>query len=84
MASATAMQPSGISSMAPRVETGFAQLSGVARSSRTGTNRSVKAGPTTRASPETSGRGPLIQQRRIPFFSSMVVMVAVVIARSVS
>jgi len=83
MASATAMQPSGISSMAPRAETEFAQLSGVARSSRTGTNRSVKAGPTTRTPPETSGCGPLIQQRRIPFFSSMVVMVAVVIARSV-
>ena len=45
MASATAMQPSGIASMAPRVEIGFDQLSGVARSSRTGTKRSVKAGP---------------------------------------
>src|SRR5262249_45301136 len=37
IASATAMQPPGISSMAPRVETGFALLSGVAKSSRTGT-----------------------------------------------
>ena len=84
MASATAMQPSGISSMAPRVETEFAQLSGVARSSRTGTKRSVKAGPTMRPPPGTSGRGPFIQQRRMPFFNSMVVIVAVVIARSVS
>ncbi len=48
MASATAMQPSGMASIAPRVEIGFAQLSGVARSSRTGTKRSVKAGPTRR------------------------------------
>ena len=82
IASATAMQPSGISSIAPRVEIGFAQLSGVARSSRAGTKRSVKAGPTIRPVPATSGRGPLIQQRRIPFFSSMVVIVAVVIPRS--
>ena len=84
MASATAMQPSGIASIAPRVEIGFDQLSGVARSSRTGTKRSVKAGPTRRAPPATSGFGPFIQQRRMPFFSSIVVMVAVVIARSVS
>ena len=48
MASATAMQPSGMASIAPRVEIGFAQLSGVARSSRTGMKRSVKAGPTMR------------------------------------
>jgi hypothetical protein len=37
-----------------------------------------------RPPPETSGRGPFIQQRRMPFFNRMVVMVAVVIARSVS
>src|SRR5256886_1947015 len=84
IASATATQPSGISSMAPRVEIGFAQLSGVARSSRTGTKRNVKAGPTKRAPPGTSGRGPFIQQRRMPFFNRIVVMVAVVIARSAS
>ena len=37
-----------------------------------------------RAPPGTSGRGPFIQQRRMPFFNRIVVMVAVVIARSVS
>ena len=46
MASTTAMQPSGIASMAPRVELGEDQLSGVARSSRAGTNRSVNTGAT--------------------------------------
>ena len=71
--------PSGIASIAARVEIGAAQLAGVARSSRTGTKRKVKAGPTRRlpVSPE-NGIGPLIQQRRMPFFSSIVVMVAVV------
>ena len=49
MASPTAMQPSGMSSIAPLVERGDDQDSGVARSSRTGTKRSVKAGPTTRS-----------------------------------
>ena len=49
------------------------------RSSRTGTKRSVNAGPTRRAPSATSGFGPFIQQRRMPFFSSIVVMVAVVI-----
>ena len=79
IASATAITPSGIASIAARVEIGAAQLAGVARSSRTGTKRSVKAGPTRRlpVSPE-NGIGPLIQQRRMPFFSSIVVMVAVV------
>ena len=42
-------------------------------------HRLVDAGNTA-----TSGFGPFIQQRRMPFFSSIVVMVAVVIARSVS
>ena len=84
MASATAMQPSGISSIAPRVEIGFDQLSGVARSSRTGTKRKREGGPDRRLPPGASGIGPLIQQRRMPFFSSIVVMVAVVISRSVS
>ena len=84
IASATAMQPSGISSIAPRVEIGFAQLSGVARSSRTGTNRRVNAGPTRRLPVATSGCGPFIQQRRMPFFNSMVVIVAVVIPRKTS
>ena len=40
--------PSGIASMAARVEIGEAQLAGVARSSRAGTKRRVKAGPTRR------------------------------------
>ncbi len=48
MASATAIQSSGIASIAPRVEFGDAQLAGVARSSRAGTKRKVKASPTTR------------------------------------
>src|SRR6516165_10369320 len=78
MASATAMTPSGISSMAARVEIGWAQLSGVAKSSRTGTKRKVKAGPMMRSPFEISGFGPFIQQRRMPFFSNIVVMVAVV------
>ena len=51
MASATAMQPSGMASIAARVEIGLPQLSGVARSSRTGTKRSVNAGPTSRGPP---------------------------------
>ena len=49
MASATAMSPSAMASIAARVEMGEAQLAGVARSSRAGTKRKVKAGPTTRA-----------------------------------
>src|SRR6185295_7053123 len=81
---ATAMQPSGIASIAARVEIGLPQLSGVARSSRTGTKRSVKALPTSRCPPGTSGIAPLIQQCRMPFLSSMVVMVAVVTWRRMS
>ena len=81
MASATAIAPSGMSSIAARVEIGCAQLSGVAKSSRTGTKRSVKAGPTMRSPLGTSGFGPFIQQRRMPFFSSIVVIVAVVTLR---
>src|ERR1700704_1670087 len=45
MASTTAMQPSGMASIAVRVEIGDDQDSGVARSSRAGTKRSVKADP---------------------------------------
>ena len=48
MASTTATHPSGMASMAARVEIGEAQEAGVARSSRAGTKRSVKARPTTR------------------------------------
>ena len=67
MASTTAMQPSGIASIAVRVEIGDDQDSGVARSSRAGTKRSVKAGPTSRFCPGRSGRVPRIQTFRRPF-----------------
>jgi hypothetical protein len=70
--------------MAARVEIGLAQLSGVAKSSRTGTKRKVKAGPTMRSPVGVSGFGPFIQQRRIPFFRSIVVIVAVVTLRKIS
>src|SRR6185503_9936521 len=79
MASATAMQPSGIASMAARVEIGLPQLAGVARSSRTGTKRNVKAGPINRLpAAAENGIAPRIQQCRMPFLRSIVVMVAVV------
>src|SRR6201991_2489855 len=77
IASTTAMQPSGIASIAVRVEIGDDQDSGVARSSRAGTKRSVKAGPTSRGIPGLSGRAPRIQTFRRPFFRRTVVMVAV-------
>ena len=78
MASTTAMQPAGMASIAVRVEIGDDQDSGVARSSRAGTKRSVKAGPTSRGMPGLSGRAPRIQTFRRPFLSRTVVMVAVV------
>ena len=84
MASTTAMQPSGMSSMAARVERGEDQDSGVARSSRAGTNRRVKARPTSRSGALNMGTGPCIQQRRMPFLRSTVVSVAVDVARSAS
>src|SRR5580692_6474364 len=77
MASTTVMQPAGIASIAVRVEIGDDQDSGVARSSRAGTKRSVKAGPTSRGSPGLSGRAPRIQTLRKPFLSRTVVTVAV-------
>jgi hypothetical protein len=77
LASTTAMQPGGISSMAARVERGDAHEAGVARSSRAGTKRRVKAGPTTRGWPGRSGTVPRIQTRRRPFLSRTVVSVAV-------
>ena len=77
--STTAMQPAGMSSMAARVEIGDDHDSGVARSSRAGTKRSVKARPTSRGCPGRSGRVPRSQTLRRPFFSRMVVSVAVVI-----
>jgi len=45
--------------MAARVEMGEAQLAGVARSSRAGTKRSVKAGPTSRGCPGRNGLSAL-------------------------
>ena len=48
IASTTTMQPAGMSSIAPRVERGFAHDAGVARSSRAGTKRIVNASPTRR------------------------------------
>jgi hypothetical protein len=73
-----------MASIAPRVEIGFDQLSGVARSSRTGTNRRVKAGPTARLPEKPNGIAAFIHERRMPFFSSIVVMVPVVTLRRIS
>jgi hypothetical protein len=84
IASTTAMQPSGIASIAARVEIGFAHEAGVARSSRAGTNRSVNAGPTRRGWPGSSGRAPRSQTLRRPFFKRTVVSVAVVTCDSVA
>ena len=77
IASTTAIHPSGISSIAARVERGDDHDSGVARSSRAGTNRIVNAGPTTRGWFGVRGRVPRIQMLRSPFLSRMVVIVAV-------
>src|SRR6202011_3349918 len=77
MASTTAMQPCGMASIAVRVKIGDDQDSGVARSSRAGTKRRVKAGPTSRGCPGRNGREPRIQTFRRPFLSRTVVMVAV-------
>src|SRR4051795_8695153 len=77
IASTTAMQPSGIASMAVRVEIGDDQDSGVARSSRAGTKRSVNAGPTSLGNPGRSGRDPRSQMLRRPFLSRTVVIVPV-------
>ncbi len=88
IASTTAITPAGIASIAARVEIGDAHEAGVARSSRAGTKRSVKARPTRRSgSRSASGMAPRIQTLRRPFFSSTVVSVAVVTpcsARSVA
>ena len=84
IASTTAIAPSGMASIAARVEVGDDHDSGVARSSRAGTKRRVKAGPTMRSSAWNVGRGPCIQVRRTPFFSRMVVIVPVEVARSAS
>jgi hypothetical protein len=63
--------------MAARVETGEDQDSGVARSSRAGTNRKVNARPISLGWPARIGLVPRIQTLRSPFFSSTVVTVAV-------
>src|SRR5215207_1400479 len=81
MASMTAMQPAGISSIAARVERGELQDAGVATSSRAGMNRIVKARPTTRGWFGASGRVPVIQTFRRPFFKRTVVSVAVATPR---
>jgi hypothetical protein len=78
IASTTATTPAGIASIAARVDFGEDQDSGVAKSSRAGTNLSVKAGPMMRfPAALASGIGPRIHARRTPFFRSTVVMVAV-------
>src|SRR6202165_215179 len=77
MASTTAMQPSGMASIAVRVEIGDDQDSGVARSSRARTKRSVKADTTSRFCPGRSGREPRIQTFLSPFLRRTVVIVAV-------
>ena len=66
-----------MSSMAARVERGEDHASGVARSSRAGMKRKVKAGPTRRGWPSRCGRGPRIHMLRNPFFNRSVVIVAV-------
>ena len=84
IASTTTMTPGGIASIAARVEIGAPHDAGVARSSRAGTKRSVKARPTRRGWPGCSGRAPRIQTLRRPFFSSTVVSVAVAMLCSAS
>jgi hypothetical protein len=76
------MTPSGIASIAARVEIGAPHDAGVAKSSRAGTKRSVKARPTRRGCPGARGRVPRIQTLRKPCFSSTVVSVAVVMLSS--
>jgi hypothetical protein len=84
MASTTATHPDGIDSIAARVEIGEPQDSGVARSSRAGTNRKVKAGPTSRLCPGRNGFAPRIQTLRSPFLCNTVVSVAVATPRNAS
>ena len=73
IASTTAIAPAGIASIAARVEIGDAHDAGVARSSRAGTKRSVKARPTRRSGCRVGERPraahpdvaqPLLQQDR--------------------
>ena len=77
MASATTTQASGMASMAARVEIGFDQfrrrqvLAHRHEAQREGLAHHALAG-------KPSGMAPAIQERRMPFFNSMVVMVPVV------
>ena len=79
-AATTATHPSGIASIAVRVDTGDDQEAGVARSSRAGTKRRVKAGPTTLSWLGFSAAHPRTQMFLSPFLSRTVVSVAVVIS----
>ena len=78
LASITSMQPAGISSIAARVDFGELQEAGVARSSRAGMKRTVNALPTMRGWSLVRGNAPRIHTLRRPFFSRIVVSVAVV------
>src|ERR1700736_2115644 len=83
IASTTATQPPGIASIAARLDRGDDQDSGVARSSRIGTKRRVKAAPTIRDKPERNGRQPRNQTLRRPLFNKIVVILAVDTAKRV-
>src|SRR5260370_35867655 len=76
-ATSTAMQHLVMSSTAVRGENGDDHDAVVARSTRAGTKRTVKAGRTSRFCPGRSGREPRSQTFRRPFLSRTVVMVAV-------
>jgi hypothetical protein len=71
-------------SMAARVDLGEDQDSGVAKSSRAGTNRKVNARPMSRGCAGRSGHAPRSQTLRRPFLTRMVVMVAVVTLERIS
>jgi hypothetical protein len=77
IASATATQPGGISSIAALVERGEDHEEGVARSSCAGMKRKVNARPTVRGCPGRIGHVPFIQTRRNPRFRRTVAIVAV-------
>jgi len=72
-----------MASIAARVDVGDVQEAVVAKSSRAGTKRIVKALPTKRGCPARMGRVPRNQTLRKPFFNKMVVMVAVEIVCNV-
>ena len=78
------MQPAGMSSIAALVELGDDQDAGVAKSSRAGTKRKVKARPTILPWPGLRGMLPRNHTLRKPFLINMVVSVAVVTFESTS